>query len=278
VANRILVCVLLAASMALGAQQPPPKPLNKDQVSAMVRDGLADEFGARLVKDRGVDFAPDAEFVESLRKAGASEAFLKAVQEALPPTGAPPAPKPLSRVQVTALVKAGIASSRIAVLVGDRGIDFEPSDDYLQQLQKAGATQEALDALRTAERVKRPEQASLHPPQGDSSKNNPPDSSANAGGRRIRVGGAVESAKLVYQESPEYPPLAKMARIQGVVRMEVLIDKDGTVEDIKVMSGHPLLIESALMTVSRWRYQPTYLNGEPVLVQTEVDVNYQLEK
>jgi protein TonB len=60
--------------------------------------------------------------------------------------------------------------------------------------------------------------------------------------------------------------------------MEVIIDKDGTVEDIKVLSGHPLLIESALEAVSRWRYQPTYLNGKPVEVLTEVDINFQLKE
>lgn len=274
--TKILLCLLLLASVVAMAQQTPPKPLNKEQVSAMVRDGLADEFGARLVKDRGLDFAPDADFVESLRKAGASEEFLKAVQDAAP-AGAPSAEKPLSRVQVTSLVKAGIASSRVADLVSERGIDFEPTDSYLQQLQKAGATQEALDALRAAARVKPTVADTTHPPQANSSKNASAEGGGTTEGKRIRVQGAVESAKLIDQEAPQYPPLAKMARIQGTVRLEVLIDKDGTVQEIKVLSGHPLLIESALLAVSRWRYQPTYLNGEPVMVLTEVDVNYKLE-
>jgi periplasmic protein TonB len=95
---------------------------------------------------------------------------------------------------------------------------------------------------------------------------------------RIRVGGQVESAKLIFHPTPEYPPLAKMARIQGVVRLEAIISKDGTIQDLKVISGHPLLVRSALDAVQRWRYQPTLLNGEAVEVATEIDVNFTLSE
>jgi len=94
--------------------------------------------------------------------------------------------------------------------------------------------------------------------------------------RRIRVGGQVEAAKGIFQPTPEYPPLAKMARIQGMVRLEAIISRDGTIQDLKVLSGHPLLVKSALEAVQRWRYQPTLLNGEPVEVITEIDVNFTL--
>jgi periplasmic protein TonB len=96
--------------------------------------------------------------------------------------------------------------------------------------------------------------------------------------KRIRVGGQVESAKAIYRPSPEYPPLAKMARIQGVVRLEAVISKDGTIQDLKVMSGHPLLVKAAMEAVQKWRYQPTLLNGEPVEVVTEIDVNFTLQE
>jgi protein TonB len=86
----------------------------------------------------------------------------------------------------------------------------------------------------------------------------------------------VEQAKLIFKPTPEYPPLAKVARIQGVVRLEAIISRDGTVQDLKVMSGHPLLVKSALEAVQRWRYQPTLLNGEPVEIITEIDVNFTL--
>jgi periplasmic protein TonB len=94
--------------------------------------------------------------------------------------------------------------------------------------------------------------------------------------QRIRVGGQVEQAKQIYAPTPEYPPLAKMARIQGTVRLEAIIAKDGTIQDLKVLSGHPLLVKSALDAVKQWRYQPTLLNGEPVEVVTEIDVNFTL--
>jgi protein TonB len=104
----------------------------------------------------------------------------------------------------------------------------------------------------------------------------PPPPPQAATPKRIRVGGQVESAKLIFQPKPEYPPLARMARIQGTVRLEAIISRDGTIQDLKVLSGHPLLVKSAIEAVQRWRYQPTLLNGEPVEVVTEVDVNFVL--
>ncbi len=96
--------------------------------------------------------------------------------------------------------------------------------------------------------------------------------------KRIRVGGDVESARLIFQPKPEYPPLAKMARIQGVVKLEAIINKDGTIQDLKVIQGHPLLVKAATDAVAKWRYQPTLLNGEPVDVVTEIDVNFTLSE
>jgi len=104
----------------------------------------------------------------------------------------------------------------------------------------------------------------------------PPPPPKAAAPKRIRVGGQVEQAKLIFNPKPEYPPLAKMARIQGTVRLEAIISKDGTIQDLKSINGHPLLIKAAIEAVSRWRYQPTLLNGEPVEVVTEIDVNFTL--
>ncbi len=106
----------------------------------------------------------------------------------------------------------------------------------------------------------------------------PPPPPQAATPKRIRVGGQVEAAKAISKPTPEYPPLAKMARIQGMVRLEAVISRDGTIQDLKVLSGHPLLVKSAMEAVQRWRYQPTLLNGEPVEVVTEVDVNFTLSE
>ena len=87
----------------------------------------------------------------------------------------------------------------------------------------------------------------------------------------------MEAAKLILQVKPEYAPLAKMARIQGVVRLEAVIGTGGTIQNLKVLAGHPLLVKAAIEAVARWRYQPTLLNGDPVEVITEIDVNFTLE-
>lgn len=95
--------------------------------------------------------------------------------------------------------------------------------------------------------------------------------------KRIRVGGQVQQAKLLNQPKPLYPPMAKQARIQGTVRLEAIISKSGTIESLRVVGGHPLLVQSALDAVRQWRYQPTILNGEPVEVATTIDVNFTLQ-
>ena len=92
--------------------------------------------------------------------------------------------------------------------------------------------------------------------------------------RRIFRGGVVEAALVIYAPKPEYPPLARQARIQGTVKMQAVIATDGTIQELKVLSGHPLLIPAARQAVERWRYQPTLLNGEPVEVLTEIDVKF----
>jgi protein TonB len=96
--------------------------------------------------------------------------------------------------------------------------------------------------------------------------------------KRITIGGNVQQAKLVRQPKPNYPPLAKQARISGVVHLAAIISKDGTIQDLKVIGGHPLLIPAALEAVKQWVYQPTLLNGEPVEVSTQIDVNFTLSQ
>jgi protein TonB len=96
--------------------------------------------------------------------------------------------------------------------------------------------------------------------------------------QRIRVGGNVQKANLVNAPKPIYPPLAKQARISGVVKLNAIIDKEGNIQQLTVVSGHPLLIPAALEAVKQWRYKPTLLNGEPVEVITQIDVNFTLSQ
>ncbi|HLW76589.1 MAG TPA: energy transducer TonB, partial [Bryobacteraceae bacterium] len=75
---------------------------------------------------------------------------------------------------------------------------------------------------------------------------------------------------------PEYPKLAHEAHIHGTVRLKAIIAADGTVKDLTVISGHPLLIPAALAAVKQWVYRPTILNGTPIEVDTDIDVNFTL--
>jgi len=106
----------------------------------------------------------------------------------------------------------------------------------------------------------------------------PPKEEKKAAPQRIKIGGSVQQAKLVRQPKPVYPPLAKQARITGTVHLSAIIAKDGTIQKLEVIGGHPLLIPSALEAVKQWVYQPTLLNGEPVEVQTTIDVNFTLSQ
>ena len=79
---------------------------------------------------------------------------------------------------------------------------------------------------------------------------------------------------LIYRVQPTYPPAARTGRIQGPVVLRAVISKDGTIENLRVLTGHPFLVKAALEAVSRWRYRPYILNGETVEVETQVTVNF----
>jgi periplasmic protein TonB len=94
----------------------------------------------------------------------------------------------------------------------------------------------------------------------------------------VRLGGNIEQARLIYGPKPSYPPIAKMARIQGGVVLQALIAKDGTVKDLNLVSGSPMLAQAAISAVRHWRYEPTLLDGVPVEVETEIDVQFTLSQ
>lgn len=92
----------------------------------------------------------------------------------------------------------------------------------------------------------------------------------------LRVGIGVEEANLVHRVMPVYPPLAKATRVQGMVEFTALISKDGRIENLQLVHGHPLLVNAARAAVEQWRYRPTLLNGQPVEVVTDIIVNFTL--
>jgi periplasmic protein TonB len=94
--------------------------------------------------------------------------------------------------------------------------------------------------------------------------------------QRVRVSQGVTRGLLIRQVQPNYPVLAKEARIQGVVVLTAVIAKDGTIQKLEVVSGHPMLIPAAINAVKQWRYKPYLLNGQPVEIVTTITVNFSL--
>lgn len=86
----------------------------------------------------------------------------------------------------------------------------------------------------------------------------------------------MQAANLIRKVMPNYPPLARQARISGTVRFTAVISRDGTIQNLQLVSGHPLLVEAAREAVKLWVYKPTLLNGESVEVVTQIDVNFTL--
>jgi periplasmic protein TonB len=94
----------------------------------------------------------------------------------------------------------------------------------------------------------------------------------------VRVGGRVREPRLITRVDPTYPPLARQTHMQGVVIIDAILDEQGNVMEAKIVSGPPLLIQSALDAVKKWKYEPTYLNDQPVPVQLNVTVTFRLSE
>ncbi len=94
--------------------------------------------------------------------------------------------------------------------------------------------------------------------------------------QRVRISQGVTKGMLVHEVHPMYPPIAKAARIQGDVILKAIIGKDGEIQDLQLVSGHPMLVPAAIDAVRQWRYRPYLLNGQPVEVETTITVIFSL--
>jgi protein TonB len=106
----------------------------------------------------------------------------------------------------------------------------------------------------------------------------PAPSAAKPPARTIRRSESVEAALLVHRVDPVYPALAIQIHLDGTVQLHAIIGRDGTIQSLEVLSGHPLLVKSALDAVRQWRYRPTRLNGEAVAVETSITVIYTMHR
>jgi protein TonB len=94
----------------------------------------------------------------------------------------------------------------------------------------------------------------------------------------LRVGGRVKEPQVITRVEPIYPPLAKQTHLQGSVIIDAIIDEHGNIAQMNVVSGPPLRIQAALEALRKWKYEPTYLNDEPVPVQRNVTVSFRVNE
>jgi periplasmic protein TonB len=94
--------------------------------------------------------------------------------------------------------------------------------------------------------------------------------------QQVKVSGEIEAGMLVHQVQPDYPSIARTGRVEGTVRLQAVIGRDGRVRSLTLISGQPLFVQSAIDAVKQWVYKPTFLNGEAVEVLTEINVNFHM--
>ncbi|MGA3042550.1 MAG: energy transducer TonB [Bryobacteraceae bacterium] len=217
---------------------------NVQQLSLGVRFGANVVANLQAVSKTNQDAAALAALLKSF--AGAGDLFL-------PKDVYTPAAALLQSLNVT--VDGNVTKVSLSVP--------ESQIEQMIQASHANATHQASGADAPV-RARPPGRAAELPP------------SAGASPQRLRVGSAVQKAKLVQHVEPVYPPLAMQARISGVVHLNAVIGKDGTVQNLTVASGHPLLVPPAMEAVKQWVYAPTLLNGQAVEVVTQVEVEFRL--
>lgn len=195
---------------------------------------------------RGLQGTVTAGIVSSIRDAPDSAGYKVMQTDAAANPGNSGGPLVNSRGQVVGVVTSKLRASE--------GLNFAVPINYVRGLMTTVGKPMTLDELR----------AVLN-------------SSASAAPQRISVDGNVQEAKVSKRVSPPYPPLARSARISGVVRFNAIIGTDGRIKDLQLVTGHPLLVPAAYASVSQWVYKPTLRDGELVEVMTQIEVNFILQ-
>jgi len=327
--------MLLVSGFFGQALPQPQKPLGNVELLALWIDGTGSERLAKIVVERGIDFQPGADFLQALAEAGAEKLLLDALKGAKPvaagessgPTGQPTEAPALAHLIIAVRLNRNGFHPKDAEAECQAAVQADPENAFAHlalgsMLSDLGRWEMAVSEKREALRL-RPDLAEAHSDLAWALSGKreweaaitefrqavllePGDARAHRGlgqalaakgdkqageeekriaeqldprasvPKRIRVGGQVMGSKLVHAPRPKYPREAKKAHIGGVVRLMVLIGKDGAIKDLKVESGDAALVKAATEAVSRWTYKPTLLNGQAVEVITEVDVNFTL--
>jgi TonB family protein len=190
-----------------------------------------------------------------------------------------PLPDPI-RKDLAALyrptIDEGIANLRHALQIDPQ---YDDAMAYLNLLKREGADllDNAEDYRRDIREADEWVQKALETKKAKAASNpNFVDAAPPATPQRIRVSASDHEKHLVKKIDPVYPPLARQARIAGTVKFTVIVGRDGSVLNLQLISGHPLLVQSAVEAVKQWQYSPTLLNGNPVEVVTQVSVVFAL--
>ena len=197
-------------------------------------------------------------------------ASLKSILMAPPPPTAPPVANTIAKSRPAASVRVFNSTHLIAPTVIPKKIasaseaQAAPDMSGIAVSEGAGAGNSMLFGPSGADHAPMP------PPPAE------PPKAAHKG--PVRIGGQVAEANLIRRVDPTYPALAKAARVSGVVEFTAVIDKQGRVEKLQLVRGHPLLVNAAREAILQWRYRPTTLNGEPVDVVTSITVNFLLSQ
>jgi protein TonB len=183
------------------------------------------------------------------------------------PIGPPPGPPPTAQRHSAAVVRQSnmingivVAPQSIPTHIGTVVEDSAPQDSAPCSVCVPGGTgslasnNPIIGSIGTALPVVASPPPTAHPP---------------------RISHMMEG-NLIYKVQPVYPPLARAARIQGAVVIRAIISRNGSIENLQTLSGHPMLVGAALDAVRQWRYRPYILNGDPVEVETQVTVNFSL--
>lgn len=171
----------------------------------------------------------------------------------------------------------------LAVILGIRSHSTRERSQSQTIPQKTPSAQTALTQIAppAAQNAPQPKETSEFPPVKTSAEvpeaATPAKSDQPKSLQRVHVPQEVSQSLLIKKVVPEYPPLARQAHIQGMVIFNADISKDGAVETLRMITGHPLLVPAALEAVKQWRYKPYMLNGESVAVSTQIEVNFTLK-
>jgi protein TonB len=189
-----------------------------------------------------------------------------------PPAAAAPQPReiartaPAARFDEAALMQPAVIPERIALVADPPGEVVRPAQIVSGSSVGPGVIPgTGIGSLPQLRSIPKPVVAPPQDPEPPAAEPKP-----------VSVGGRVQAAKLIDWIEPEYPPLARQAGISGLVKLQATIAPDGTVRELRVISGHPLLIRAAESAVRTWRYRPTLLNGVAVPVSTMIEVHFRL--